>query len=104
MCHLRASRNVALLHLHADVCTKVGPLPTAQNADTLCSRVKRKGLSMIPHDLNRNKVKKMLSSVEFNTKQHNPQSHYLHLKTGFFFFLSRKSLVYPFSVTPDQGL
>lgn len=77
-----------LQHLHADVCTEVvaadsrGPSylwckgAWDKNADALCSSVaiKRKGLSMIQRDLNKNEVKKMLWSGEFKTRQNQPQT------------------------------
>lgn len=63
---LCVSRNVALLHLHADVCTEGGAADSRapckgawdKNADTLCSSVfiKRKGLSMIPHWLKQEQI------------------------------------------------
>lgn len=76
------SRNVAPLHLHADVFTEVVAADSRapsylrckgardKNADSLCSSgvIKRTGLSMIPRDLNGNKVEKMLSGVEFKNQ------------------------------------
>lgn len=113
------SRNVALLHLHANMCTAVIAADSwapsylrckgarDNNADTLCSSVviKRKRLSMIPRDLNGNKVKKMLSSVEFKTRQHRPQSAW-HLNITLFapqnwISWACKSLVYPFIPIED---